>query len=36
MPDYGDESYNPSAILPLSWTAIVPMLNGGLMLSVLA
>lgn len=32
MPDYGDEPYNPSDILPLSLAAITLILNGDLML----
>lgn len=36
MPDYGDEPYNPSDILPLSLAVIMLTLNGDLILLVAA
>ena len=32
MPDYVDEPYNPSAVLPLRLALITLVLNGGLMM----
>lgn len=34
MPDYADEPYNLSAVLPLSLAVIMLILDGGLMLLV--